>query len=357
MKISAQELYDAVWKKPVRTLAKEWGLSDTGLAKVCRKNGIPLPPIGHWAKVAVGRGYPRSPYSGTPNIEIVFDGMASLKRPLLSDQAKQRLVTAGSAIPDPNSKNKSEVGTWAKRTDQALAKHPDQNGFLSAPKDVFRITISCSTRERAIRILSSLELALAAAGMEWVLDETHHRVVGKMFDETIVFDLTERFRRTEHVEKHAKFSWMDKKTYTYSFSGELVVRIEGWYEGRKSWADGKTKRLEEKFPEIIEGFLAAAEAMRKRTLEREEEHRRWVERESLRVERERIAREEKAFLEETTKEANAWLQANTIRQYAAEIRKKIADQKIEQTESGAQWLARVEQCAEKLDPVRGRLKL
>ena len=92
MKITAKELYEAVWTKPVRTLAKEWGLSDTGLAKICRKNGIPLPRVGHWARVAVGRGYLRPQYDGLPDVEIVFDGMPSLKRPLLSDEAKQRTL-------------------------------------------------------------------------------------------------------------------------------------------------------------------------------------------------------------------------------------------------------------------------
>ena len=201
MKITAKELYEAVWTKPVRTLAKEWGLSDTGLAKICRKNGIPLPRVGHWARAAVGRGYLRPQYDGLPDVEIVFGGMASLKRALLSDEAKQRLVTATAAISDPNSKKASELGKWARKTDQALAKRPDQNGFLIVQKDVFRISVSGPSRQRAIQILSNLELALEAAGMDWALDDNRHRVVGKMHGETIVFDLTERFRRTEHVEK------------------------------------------------------------------------------------------------------------------------------------------------------------
>ena len=32
--------------------------------------------------------------------------------------------------------------------------------------------------------------------------------------------------------------------YTYNFSGDLALRIDGWYDGRKSWSDGKTQRLE-----------------------------------------------------------------------------------------------------------------
>jgi hypothetical protein len=36
-------------------LAPRFGLSDVGLAKVCRKYQIPRPPVGYWAKVGVGQ--------------------------------------------------------------------------------------------------------------------------------------------------------------------------------------------------------------------------------------------------------------------------------------------------------------
>src|SRR5579862_9439777 len=37
---SREKLFVLVWQKPMRLLAKEFGLSDTGLAKACRKHGI-----------------------------------------------------------------------------------------------------------------------------------------------------------------------------------------------------------------------------------------------------------------------------------------------------------------------------
>lgn len=358
MRIRAKDLYDAVWAKPVRTLAKEWGLSDVGLAKVCRKYGIPLPRVGHWAKVTVGRGYPRPPYTGDPNIEISFEGTPSLKRPVLTQEAQQKLAPAVKAIADlPVEEERRELAYWTKKTAKALDKKPDPSGFLVTSKEAFKVSISNAARERAIQILNKLEIALSAAGVVWEADEKRHMVVGKMHGETLAFELAERYSRTEHIKKHPTYSWMDEKTYTYTFSGDLAIRIDGWYEGRKSWADGKTKRLEEKLPEVIEGFLAAAEAMRQRTIEREEQKRRWAEEERQRVERERVAREEKAFLEATIKDANNWAQANTIRQYAAHLRKLIGDQNIQLTDAGVEWLAKIERSADRLDPVRRHLEL
>lgn len=50
-----QDLYERVWKTPASKLAKEFGISDVGLAKVCKRHRIPRPPRGYWARLAVGQ--------------------------------------------------------------------------------------------------------------------------------------------------------------------------------------------------------------------------------------------------------------------------------------------------------------
>lgn len=54
-----QRLFDEVWTTPVRTLAKGYGLSDVGLRKICVALDVPLPPRGHWAKLAAGKSIPK----------------------------------------------------------------------------------------------------------------------------------------------------------------------------------------------------------------------------------------------------------------------------------------------------------
>lgn len=49
------ELYEEVWSKPMLTLAREYGISDVGLAKICKKMEIPRPERGYWRKIEVGR--------------------------------------------------------------------------------------------------------------------------------------------------------------------------------------------------------------------------------------------------------------------------------------------------------------
>ena len=58
--LSRSALHELVWTKPVRDVAKEFGISDVALAKRCRALKIPLPARGYWAKVAAGQK-PRRP--------------------------------------------------------------------------------------------------------------------------------------------------------------------------------------------------------------------------------------------------------------------------------------------------------
>ncbi len=52
--ISRKVLYKKVWETPITRLSKEYGLSDVGFAKICKKHNIPRPPRGYWARKAAG---------------------------------------------------------------------------------------------------------------------------------------------------------------------------------------------------------------------------------------------------------------------------------------------------------------
>jgi len=64
-----EKLYEQVWKVPMRTLAKEYGVSDVALAKACRKLHVPHPGRGYWEKKAANKPVedrpPLPPVEGT----------------------------------------------------------------------------------------------------------------------------------------------------------------------------------------------------------------------------------------------------------------------------------------------------
>lgn len=49
--LTRKDMYDKVWSQAMRKLAPDWGLSDVGLKKLCKRFEIPTPPVGYWAKL------------------------------------------------------------------------------------------------------------------------------------------------------------------------------------------------------------------------------------------------------------------------------------------------------------------
>ena len=59
--LSREELYQKVWSKPVGSVARELGISGRGLARICIRFEIPVPPRAYWAKLAAGKPAPEIP--------------------------------------------------------------------------------------------------------------------------------------------------------------------------------------------------------------------------------------------------------------------------------------------------------
>lgn len=84
IKISKEELTVLVWNKPLTILAKEWGTTDNGIRKKCKKLGVLLPKRGYWQKIKREEASKRR--KGIPllekrkyNYEKVYDKYVELK--------------------------------------------------------------------------------------------------------------------------------------------------------------------------------------------------------------------------------------------------------------------------------------
>ena len=53
--VDRKTLYEQIWTIPAIQLALKYGISDVGLAKVCRRHRIPRPPRGYWARIRSGQ--------------------------------------------------------------------------------------------------------------------------------------------------------------------------------------------------------------------------------------------------------------------------------------------------------------
>lgn len=69
-----EALYRLVWSESSRSLSKQFGMSDVGLAKACRRANIPTPDRGYWARVAAGQECRRTPLPAEAAKVIRFRG-------------------------------------------------------------------------------------------------------------------------------------------------------------------------------------------------------------------------------------------------------------------------------------------
>jgi hypothetical protein len=59
---SREDLYNAVWSKPMMSLAEDFGISGIGLAKLCERLKVPIPPRGYWRKFSLGQIIKKTPF-------------------------------------------------------------------------------------------------------------------------------------------------------------------------------------------------------------------------------------------------------------------------------------------------------
>ena len=100
--ITREDLYEAVWSQSVLTLAKGMGISDVGLAKICKALNVPRPPRGYWAKPPAVRKLLKQPLTalqpGEDEVyrcshEVVGGSLACTREALM------RLAEEGVALP------------------------------------------------------------------------------------------------------------------------------------------------------------------------------------------------------------------------------------------------------------------
>lgn len=53
--LTREQLYELLWTKPTTEVAKELGVSDVWVGKVCKRANIPKPVLGYWQKLSAGK--------------------------------------------------------------------------------------------------------------------------------------------------------------------------------------------------------------------------------------------------------------------------------------------------------------
>jgi hypothetical protein len=353
-----EELYERVWTTAMHRLAKEFGYSDVGLAKLCEKHKIPRPGLGYWRRVELGQNPGRTPL---PVVEQPSPYQIELTI---------REATAGQSKPE-----KGEVPVVPVLEDAPIS-HPlvvrlerlfrngkkDDKGLL-VPRagTASHLTVSEETFPRALQILNALFAAFEQHGVEvaWPKDEGANLTLAHE-SETIGFWLSEILETRPHVltkeetDHKKRYGWCSSPKWDYQPTGLLRVSLlcGETTSTRKTWADGKKRRLEDCLGEVIAGIGVLARAIKQMKAERQRRHEEYEAKQKRRREEEDREREFARRGEVIVKAAQALHQSQLVRRLAVCLGTSVHLNKLD-NESLSQMRELLEWCSEyanRIDP-------
>jgi hypothetical protein len=361
-----EELYEEVWATPMQALAKKYGISDVGLAKVCRKLSIPLPGRGYWARKAARQDVEQSALPVQKERIVLRKPTPRPEPPKHEDfgteaeieQLARIETTSGEVLLKRGSLSHPlivQARTVLKRAD------PDSRKIVWSRESCLDVSVSRQSLDRALRIMAGIIAAIEEAGFSvsaGVGERTE--TIATIHGQVISFGLSETVDRIE-IAAPPKGGLLETvltyggKPVTQEPSGRFSIEVRHmWGPDQKKWRDGKTRSLEEQLPAIVGGFIRFALSERAAAETRAAEER----------EKQRIA-EERARLEASIKREQSkvralrnaaanWSRAGQIRAFLSASR-EAAIQNAQPVDPGTafgDWLVWASAQADRLDPLK-----
>lgn len=325
------ELYDLVWATPMTKLAKQFGLSDVGLRKICVKHNIPTPPLGYWAKLQFGKRpkQPNLPPLARGELDRVFVTISAVnempEKVILAESQARKSIGEKLNISDQAHKPRHPI---ARATKRALREATlDNEGFISTASvaGTIKVIVARPTVPRVTAIIEAIATTLEQRGQQLIKTDNGVDLIvdGERLKLTVHETKSQQPHQPTRAELAAKDKWeqdrikwpsiydsnrMHWRRWDYSPSGRLCLQLEdpdaySWRPERilGRWYDRKTSQLEDYLNEIIIKMHAGAALVRHRLDVAAEEERLRQEAEDRRLReqerRERVAKRE-AFIEE-----------------------------------------------------------
>lgn len=360
IKLTREELYEKVWSTPAIKLAKEFGISDVALGKICKKLDIPKPYPGYWQQLAAGRRVHRERLpplrQGVPAVTYLYPHQpASPFRPenpevlarIERESRPANIISVAETLHGAH--------PLVRQTRQVMEKNkPDDYGMLgwSWDRRCMNVRVSKTELRRALRIVDALLKALEVRGYSAEVSMegpvATHILIGA---EKVKVRLSEKAHRGEReltAEEKKKPPHTISNRWVYSPSGRLTLEIDEYCDGfQKKWTDKARKPLEEQLNEVLAGLILAGEALRIRRIEREEEQRRQREQE-----RRRLEDQERCHYLDQHREA--WSQSQRLREFLVACEASLVERKgeLKQDSPEAKWLRWAQRYADRIDPLK-----
>lgn len=385
---SRERLHELVWTTAMHVLARRFGLTVAGLAKLCHRHAIPLPNKWYWGHHGAQKGEPRKPLpsAGSVPSTIVLDEPTIAEYAAFDPEIGRLLREETNAEPIVVP---AKVRAWhplSVQTRAQRARWSDERRAREAGEPVPvapavpTLDMSGSSKgnsDRAARIMDTLIHALEKRGHRLFIKTLHyepHRprtmvlVLGEEFQIRIYEpqvrktmdptpDELERRRRYPNLPWDTRSIMVDTgllELQVYTGSGTILLR---------KWRDGAARRLEGVLNEVMVGLLhlvdkeryEQAERLERTASAREAERQEQLEAERRRQREEERKREDDA-VRELLQQVDGWHRSRRIREYLAAFRQQ-AIHLYGPIQAGGELdrrLAWADSVAERLDPLRPR---
>ena len=374
-----EEFYEKVWSSPATMVAKEVGLSDVTIAKVCKAFDIPKPYVGYWAKQRHGKNPKRTPLpkNEDPHIQsltfyIYPDGetTANEPEPEYDDDIQQMLDKARNLEPVKVTTSLREPHPLVALTrDRIRTDRPTFSDYWHSMRHhrgpTLAVHVSKDTATRALCIMDALIKRVEQIGGQVEVNEekwTSTTVVCFSGEQASLLRLREKYNqvsispedRGRYLGYHARLEPSGLLILDQGPETDILLRDTP-----------KRRRIEDGLNDLIIGFVKQAGVKRicRRSAEetgkrREEEKRiRRLQEEELRRRREELAKrkeEEQARVDELVEHSFAWQESRVIREYLAALCEVLLDRDgaIAVDGEAAQYLRWAHQQADRRDPLR-----
>ena len=370
--VDRQTLYEEVWADPVVLVAPRYGLSDVGLAKICRSLAIPLPSRGYWAKVKAGKIMKRPPL---PKLEGRRESPTRLVR-LPENEVVRRVDARKNAarlnkntvvisIPDRAVGLHPLVKAASKRL-RRRDEWPLDTKLRSAPSEVLNLSVTRASLDRALHITHFLLTALDEYLVRVEIDGLKSETVLEFKDTGVkmTFSLMEQVKRTQHevtkAEEQARKRYFERSQwhspvsypiiprYDYHPTGLFAIEVGRWPS--RTWRDTPKTSLEKRLGEVVAGILILAKETYAREVEaihRAEERRLAQERFEFRAKRREL---ETVRFQRLESDAKNWDRAMQLRRYADAVEQcRLSNGELD--EDVRDWLLWTRAKADWLDPL------
>lgn len=365
-RVTRSTLINLAWSSPMRDLAKQFDLSDTGMKKVLTSHGIVCPPQGHWNRVRAGRTVAKPPKApprrpGERGYVLLDSRFKSLPRasplpvegPFASAVVPEDLhelrALELAAIGKPASAQKPtryhpEIAALIKRDEIIAAKPVDMWGHKAPPP------YASPFERRRLRILNAVYLTLNKRGHDGKVERYNVHLSFRVLigDTSVTLELEEKGSRPQSQYEPLR---IDEKR---SANVPLMLTLRSMDKSViEQWVDDGAGKLETKIASIAAGLIAGGERLfregLRKDVEREEQMR------LARITRDEEARQkaEAARLAALIRSGKLLSKAERLRQIVRCVDSAIVAGGIEVTTPALeQWRAWAMGQADKLDPIK-----